>query len=132
MEPRLVSFDQMRVPEVVGRIGDTEQEFISLSGISSDWEKYVVETSFIPAAFVSQDKVVRPSLKQLAKTCQKFRRIFVGRVLYKITELAPIILIFRQYTLIPNGSSYDGLGKIILVTLFNRGKTLRVACVLAL
>ena len=78
MEPRLVSFDQMRTPEVVGQIDETDQEFVALSSISTDWEKYVVEASFIPAAFVSQDKVLRPSLLQLAKTCQKFRRIFVG------------------------------------------------------
>ena len=74
----MVSFDQMRVPEVIGRIGDISQECIALSGVSTDWENYIVETSFIPAAFVSQDKVARPSLLQLAKTCQKFRRIFVG------------------------------------------------------
>ena len=82
MEPRLVSFDQMRVPEVVGQIGDTLQDFIALSSASLDWEKYIVEASFIPAAYVTQEKVVRPSLLQLAKTCQKFRRIFVGMKLF--------------------------------------------------
>ena len=90
MEPRLVSFDQMRVPEVVGRIEGVSQEFISLSGLSSDWDNYVVETSFIPAAFVGQERVARPSLRQLAKTCQKFRRIFVGMDFYKITEFSPM------------------------------------------
>ena len=78
MEPRLVSFDQMRTPEVVGQIGDVNQELIALSGVSSDWEKYIVEASFIPAALVDQNKVAEPSLLSLAKSCQKFRRIFVG------------------------------------------------------
>ena len=89
MEPRLVSFDQMRVPEVVGRIGEVDQEFISLSGVSTDWENYVVETSFIPAAFVSRDKIMRPSLLQLAKTCQKFRRIFVGKNIWSELRKIP-------------------------------------------
>ena len=79
MEPRLVSFDQMRTQEVVGLIGEVNQEFVALSNISSDWEKYIVEAAFVPAAFVAEEKVSRPTLLQLAKLCQKFRRIFVGR-----------------------------------------------------
>ena len=83
MEPRLVSFDQMRTPDVIGQIGEINQDFLALSEVSSDWDKFIVEAAFIPAAFVSQDKVVRPSLLQLAKICQKFRRVFVGPVLIK-------------------------------------------------
>ena len=79
MEPRLVSFDQMRTPEIVGQIGEFNQEFVVLSRASMDWEKYFVEASFIPAALVDQNKTSRPTLLQLAKMCQKFRRIFVGR-----------------------------------------------------
>ena len=78
MEPRLVSFDQMRTPEIVGQIGGINQELVVLSRASMDWDNFVVEASFIPAALVSQNKVSRPTLLQLAKLCQKFRRVFVG------------------------------------------------------
>ena len=93
MEPRLVFFDQMRTPEVVGKIGEINQELVALSGISTDWEKYIVEAAFIPAALVDQGKVLRPSLLNLAKTCQKFRRIFVGKMLY--SGLKPRNMEFR-------------------------------------
>ena len=78
MEPRLVSFEQMRTPEVVGQIGETIQEFVVLSQGSLNWDNYVVDTAFIPAALVDKEKVVIPSLSQLAKICKKFRKIFVG------------------------------------------------------
>ena len=79
MEPQLVSFDQMRTPEVIGQIGETNQDFVALSNVSTDWEQYIVEAAFVPAAYVSADKVSRPSLRHLAKIGQKFRRIFVEK-----------------------------------------------------
>ena len=84
MEPRLVSFEEMRTPSIVGQIGDTIQELVVLNQGSLEWNNYVVDTAFIPAALVEQDKVILPSLKQLAKLCQKFRRIFVGMGISKI------------------------------------------------
>ena len=78
MEPRLVSFDQMRTPEIVGQIRDINQDFVVLSSAAMDWDNYIVEASFIPAALVGQNKVSRPTLLNLAKVCQKFRRIFTG------------------------------------------------------
>ena len=78
MEPRLVSFDEMRTPAIVGQIGEINQELVVLSQGSLDWENYVVETAFIPAALVELEKVVIPSLNQLAILSRKFRKIFVG------------------------------------------------------
>ena len=79
MEPRLVSFEQMRVPEIVGQIGDRMQEFVVLSQGSLNWDNYVVDTAFIPAALVESEKAILPSLNQLAKLGRKFRKIFVGK-----------------------------------------------------
>ena len=78
MEPRWVAFDQMRTPEIVGQIGDVDQELVVLSGGSLNWENYVVDSAFIPAAFVEPGKVALPSLQQIAKLSKKFRKIFVG------------------------------------------------------
>ena len=78
MEPRLVSFDQMRIPEIVGEIEGIDQELVILSRGSLEWENYVVDTAFIPAALVEAEKVIVPSLKQLSKLSAKFRKIFVG------------------------------------------------------
>ena len=78
MEPRLVSFEEMRTPSIVGEIGESTQELVVLNQNSLNWDNYVVQTAFIPAALVEQNKVNLPSLKQMAKLCQKFRRIFVG------------------------------------------------------
>ena len=78
MEPRLVSFEQMRTPEIVGEIGDRTQELVVLSQGSLNWDNYVVDSPFIPAALVEAEKVIVPSLNQLAKLGRKFRQIFVG------------------------------------------------------
>ena len=86
MEPRLVSFEEMRTPAIVGQIGNTTQELVVLNQGSLIWDNYVVETAFIPAALVEQEKVVIPTLKQLAKVCQKFRRIFVGTGNLRVTS----------------------------------------------
>ena len=80
MEPRLVSFEEMRTPSIVGEIRDINQEFVVLSQGSLNWDNYVVDTAFIPAALVEHEKVIIPSLAQLAKVCRKFRKIFVGTV----------------------------------------------------
>ena len=82
MEPRLVSFAEMRTPEIIGSIGGKDQLFLSLSQVSTDWDKYVVEMAFIPAVKVRKEDLQRPSLKDLSNMSKKFEKTFVGEPVY--------------------------------------------------
>ena len=77
MEPRLVSFAEMRKPEVIGQIGEEDQFFLLLSHESLEWNNYVVEMAFIPAVRVESDRIVRPSLKDLSTMSKKFEKIIL-------------------------------------------------------
>ena len=81
MDPRCVSFADMRTPEVTGEIGGRRQYFLSLSSASLQWDNYVVEMAFLPAVKVDREKVVRPSLRAMTRLSTKFQKVFVGRII---------------------------------------------------
>ena len=74
----MVSFAEMRKPEVIGQIGGKDQFFLLLSQESLNWDNYVVEMAFLPAVKVESDKIIRPSLKDLSNMSKKFEKVFVG------------------------------------------------------
>ena len=82
MEPRWISFTEMRSPEIIGQIGGTDQKFLSLSRESENWENYIIELAFIPAIRVQKDRVARPTLRDISKMSKKFIKVFTERAVH--------------------------------------------------